>query len=212
MPYKKPLCEKGVRERPYAHFIKLCWFEIYFKDIHNEISFRKFCKNFKHLMETTTTIQDIENEYGLEWDYYNEDGSIKQPNYEDIKCNKWRKKYKYPELYAQFKSDKLMSTEVSEREKYIRNMSKLNNQDYILLDRCYDKEQEYTTIEETGGKDMTYYRNKNNDTISNIDDRLRKRNGFDKTKLEVDGKLKADVKTELLSKLERPLPELDPND
>ena len=163
-------------------------------------------------METTTTIQDIENEYGLEWDYYNEDGSIKQPNYEDIKCNKWRKKYKYPELYAQFKSDKLMSTEVSEREKYIRNMSKLNNQDYILLDRCYDKEQEYTTIEETGGKDMTYYRNKNNDTISNIDDRLRKRNGFDKTKLEVDGKLKADVKTELLSKLERPLPELDPND
>ena len=49
------------------------------------------------------------------------------------------------------------------------------------------------TYQELETKDMTYYRNKNNDTISNADDRLRKRNGFDKTKLEVDGNLKADV-------------------
>ena len=93
-----------------------------------------------------------------------------------------------------------MSTEDTEREKYIRYMAKLNQNDFNLLDRCYDKEKEYTTIEE-GGKDMTYYRNKNNDTISNIDDRLRKRNGFDKTKLEVDGKLKADVETETTTKV-----------
>lgn len=199
MPYKKPLCEKGVRERPYAHFIKLCWFEVHFRDIKNEISFRKFCKNFKKIMEDTTIIEDIESDYGLEWEYYNEDGSLKEPNYEDIKSNQWRKKYKYKELYGVFKSDKLMSTEVTEREKYIRHMAKLNSHDYDLLDRCYEKEDEYTAIEESNGKDMTYYRNKNNETISNTDERLRKRNGFDKTKLEVEGNVKADVKQTITS-------------
>lgn len=193
MPYKKPLCEKGVRERPYAHFIKLCWFKVHFNDIKNEISFRKFCKNFAKLMESTTIIQDIETEYNLEWNYYNEDGSLKEPNYEDIKCNKWRKKYKYSELYQKFKSDNLMSVEMTERERYIRNMANLNNKDYDLIDTCYEKEKEFQIREKETGKDMTYYRNKNNDTISNADDRLRKRNGFDKTKLEVDGNLKADV-------------------
>ena len=192
MPYKKPLCEKGVRERPYAHFIKLCWFEVHFQDIQNKISFRKFCKNFKQIMENTTIIEDIEAEYDLEWSYYNEDGSLKEPNYEDIKCNKWRKKYKYSELYGIYKSDKLQSVEMTEREKYIRNLPKLNNHDYDLLDTCYEKEEEYQEKEKTTGKDMTYYRNKNNDTISNTDERLRKRNGFDKTKVELDGNIKSE--------------------
>lgn len=193
MPYKKPLCEKGVRERPYAHFIKLCWFEIHFKDIHNEISFRKFCKNFQQIIGNTTIIEDLEAEYNLEWNYYNEDGSLKEPNYEDIKCNKWRKKYKYSELYKKFKADKLGSTEMSEREKYIRNMAKLNTQDYKLLDRCYEKEEEYTIDEMNGGKDKTYYRNKNNDTISNIDERLRKRNNLTKETHVLEGNINADV-------------------
>lgn len=212
MPYKKPLCKKGVRERPYAHFIKLCWFEVHFRDINNKISFRKFCKNFKQIMEDTTIIEEIEQAYDLEWDYYNENGDICEPNYEDIKSNKWRKKYEYAELYGKFKADKLASVEMTEREKYIRNLPKLNNHDYELLDTCYDKEKEFKIREEETGKDMTYYRNKNSDTISNTDDRLRKRNGLDKTKLEVDGNIKANVKTELLAKLERPLPELDPDD
>ena len=60
---------------------------------------------------------------------------------------------------------------------------------------------------------MTYYRNKNNDTISNIDERLRKRNGFDRTKLEVDGKLKADVDAKvtvnLLERMKQKRGELD---
>ena len=114
------------------------------------------------------------------------------PDYDLVKGT-WVKKYEWREQYPKFKADRLMSTEDTEREKYIRYIAKLNKNDFNLLDRCYEKEEEYTTIEENGGKDMTYYRNKNNDTISVTDDRLRKRNGFDKTKVEVDGNINADV-------------------
>ena len=194
MPYKTPLRKNGVRESPFAHFIKLCWFEVHFKDINNKISRREFCINFEKHVVDTGIIEDIENEYNLSWTFYNKDGSYKTPNYDnDLYCNEWIKKYQWNTLYPIFKSEKLMSTEETEREKYIRHMARLNSNDYDLLDRCYVKEEEYTSIEESGGKDMTYYRNKNNDTISNIDERLRKRNGFDKTKVELNGDLKADV-------------------
>lgn len=197
MPYKTALRKKGVRESPFAHFIKLCWFEVHFKDVNNRISRREFCINFQKHVVDTGIIENIENEYGLCWNFYNADGTIKTPNYDnDLYCNEWIKKYEWDEQYPIFKSDKLMSTEVTEREKYIRNMAKLNSNDYDLLDTCYSKEEEYKS-KEADGKDMTYYRNKNNETISNTDERLRKRNGFDKTKLELDGNLKADVNAEV---------------
>ena len=194
MPYKKPLRKKGVRESPFAHFIKLSWFEVHFRDIQNKISRREFCINFKKHVIDTGIIEDIESEYNLCWNFYNDDGSMKQPNYDnDLHCNEWIKKYEWNTQYSNFKSDKLGSVEMTERERYIRNLPNLNNKDYDLIDTCYKKEKEFQLREKETGKDMTYYRNKNNDTISNADDRLRKRNGFDKTKLEVDGNLKADV-------------------
>lgn len=197
MTYKQPLRKKGVRESLFAHFIKLCWFEVHFRDIQNKISRRQFCINFQKHVVDAGIIEEIESEYNISWNFYNDDGSIKEPNYDnDLYCNEWIKKYEWNELYLKFKSDKLMSTEVTEREKYLRNLSKLNSQDYDLLNTCFEKEKEFQIREATTGKDMTYYRNKNSDTISNTDDRLRKRNGFDKTKVELEGNVKADVETE----------------
>lgn len=197
MPYKTPLRKKGVSETTFAHTVKLCWFYIKFEDIQDKITLKKFCDEFEKIVVSDGIWEKVLSEFNIDCDLHKEDGTIHKPNYDKLfRKEGWINKYEWKEQYPKFKADKLMSSEETEREKYIRYMAKLNQNDFNLLDRCYDKEEEYTTIEETGGKDMTYYRNKNNDTISNIDDRLRKRNGFDKTKLELDGKLKADVETE----------------
>lgn len=200
MPYKTRLRKEGVNERPFAHAVKLCWFILKFQDTRHKYTLEKFCKDFEKILKTQGILEILSDEYGIEWTYFNDDGSFCTPKYSTV-TSTWIRNNEWREQYPRFKADRLMSTEDTEREKYIRYMAKLNQNDFNLLDRCYDKEKEYTAIEENGDKDMTYYRNKNNDTISNIDDRLRKRNGFDKTKLELDGKLKADVETETTTKV-----------
>ena len=194
MPYKTPLRKKGVSETTFAHTVKLCWFHVKFEDIQDNTSLRKFCEHFEEIVVAGGIWEKVISDYNIDCDLHKPDGTIHKPDYKKLfSKDGWINKYEWKTQYPQFKADKLMTTEDTEREKYIRYMKKLNQNDYNLLDRCYGKEEEYTIIEESGGKDMTYYRNKNNDTISNIDERLRKRNGFDRTKLEVDGKLKADV-------------------
>lgn len=192
MPYKKPMKGKGKNERPFAHAVKLCWFLVQFEDPYHKITLKKFCDEFEEIIKQRQIIEILGGEYGIEWTFYNDDGSLCKPNYETARKT-WSPNYNWREQYRIFKSDRLMNTEDSEREKYLRHISKMNQKDFNLLNRCYDKEKEYTSVEENDGKDMTYYRNKNNDTISNIDERLRKRNGFDKTKVEFNGDLKADV-------------------
>lgn len=194
MPYKKPLQKKGVKETTFAHTVKLCWFHIKFNDIQDKITLKKFCDDFEKIVVEDGIWEKVVTDYDIDCDLYKKDGTLHKPNYDKLfRKTGWINKYEWKTLYPIFKSDMLMSTEETEREKYIRHMARLNSNDYDLLDRCYVKEEEYTSIEESGGKDMTYYRNKNNDTISNIDERLRKRNGFDKTKVELNGDLKADV-------------------
>lgn len=197
MPYKTPLRKPKVRESVFAHTVKLCWFYVKFEDINNKITLKKFCDEFEEIVVIGGIWEKVLTEFDIDCDLHKKDGTIHKPVYKKLFGKKgWINLYGWNTLYPQFKSDKLMSTEVTERERYIRNMRKLNSNDYELLDRCYDKEDEYATIED-GGKDMTYYRNKNNDTISNIDDRLRKRNGFDKTKVEFDGKMDANVNADI---------------
>lgn len=73
-----------------------------------------------------------------------------------------------------------METDNSEMEKYIRQKSFFNRKDSEVMRTCYDKEDDFKVIEEESGKDMTYYRNKNNETISAAEERWRKRLGLDK--------------------------------
>lgn len=212
MPYKTRKAQGNKGESEFALAVKLCWFIYKFENPNNQIPLKKFCDDFEEFVVNGHILEILSDDYGIEWTFYNKDGSMCSPNYNTARKS-WRPNYLWKEEYPKFKSDRLMSTEATEREKYIRYMAKLNKNDFDLLDRCYDKEKEYTAIEESGGKDMTYYRNKNNDTISNIDDRLRKRNGFDKTKVEVDGNLNASVEakvsTNLLEKMKQKRSELD---
>ncbi len=197
MPYKKPLRKKGVSETTFAHTVKLCWFHIKFEDIHNKISLKKFCEDFEKIVVSAGIWEKVISEYNIDCDLHKEDGSIHKPNYDKLfRKDGWINKYEWKTQYPQFKSDMLMSTDQTEQEKYIRYKSKLNKQDYELLDTCDEKEKEFQLKERETGKDMTYYRNKNNETKSHVEERLRKRNGFDKTTVELDGKLAADVTTE----------------
>lgn len=194
MPYKKPLRKKGVRETVFAHTVKLCWFHIKFEDINNKISLKKFCEDFENIVIIGGIWERVLSEYNIDCDLYKEDGSIHKPDYKKLFSKKgWINQYEWKEQYPIFKSDMLMSTEATEREKYLRYMVKLNQEDYELMNTCHEKEREYRKREEETGKDMTYYRNKNNETKSQTDERLRKRNGFDKTKVEFEGNVKADV-------------------
>lgn len=193
MPYHKRIIKKGKRESPFAHFIKLLWFLVKYNDIYDEITLTEFCKKFEEIVVSEGLIEIIERDYDLTWTFYNEDGTICKPVYDTI-SEKWRHKDKYgwEEFYPYFKADRLRLTEDSEREKYIRRLPVLNKRDYRVLDRCAEKNEDYTEIEIHTERDMTYYRNKNNETSSNVEERLRKRNGFN-IKVEVNGEVNSKV-------------------
>jgi len=178
MPYRKPLKENGTSERPYAHAVKLCYFLVKFQRVNNPYDLKYFCTHFDEIVETYHLLEILEDEFGITWTYFNDDGSICKPKYETA-CKRWKPNNKWEEQYPIFKSDRLMSSDQTELEKYIRQKAYFNRKDSELMGTCYDKENDYKAAEDKG-KDMTYYRNKNNETISTTEERWRKRLGLDK--------------------------------
>ena len=186
MPYKTPLRKKGIRETVFEHTVKLCWFYVKFEDIHDKITLKKFCENFEEIVVTEGIWEKVISEFNIDCDLHKADGSIHKPNYKKLFAKKgWINQYGWREQYPIFEANKLMSTPDTEREKYYRNMSRLNQQDYELMETCHEKEKEYCEKEKETGKDMTYYRNKNNETKSQTDERLRKRIGINEENINI---------------------------
>ena len=182
MPYKKPLREKGIREPPYWHFIKLCWFMVHFEDIFDKISIRKFCIDFIELVISKGIIEKIELEYGLTWEWNNEDGTPIIPDYDKLmNPNSKPKKYKWYAHYPIFKTDRLQLIENSEREKFIRNIPNLTKSCYDTINHCAKREKQFDQIETETGGGMDYPRNKNTDTKKNEVEMLMNIIGLDKS-------------------------------
>lgn len=187
MPYKKPLREKGIREPPYWHFIKLCWFRVHFDDVLHEISIRKFCKNFFELVVFKGIIEDLELEYNLEWDYFDDEGNILIPDYDKLMNPKSKpKKYKWYDHYPIFRTDRLNNIDNSELEKYIRMKPELNNHSIRVIRTCNKRDIHFNKIENETGKNMDYHRNKNSETRRNEETAWCQRVGVDETKLKID--------------------------
>lgn len=179
MPYKTPKRNGRKGESEFALAVKLCWFIYQFENPNKPIPLKKFCDEFEEIVNRGQILQILADDYGICWDFYNKDNSICKPNY-DTARKAWKPKYKWKEEYPIFKSDRLMETDNSEMEKYIRQKSFFNRKDSEVMRTCYEKEDDFKAIEEESGKDMTYYRNKNNETISTAEERWRKRLGLDK--------------------------------
>lgn len=177
MPYKTRLQKKGVNEQPFAHAVKLCWFILQFEDVHHKYSLQKFCNQFCDVISSMSILEILQDDYGIDWTFYNEDGKVCTPDYDLVKGT-WVKKYEWREQYPQFKADRLMSSDETELEKYIRQKAYFNRKDSELMETCYNKETDYK-VAEADGKDMTYYRNKNSETISATEERWRTRLGLD---------------------------------
>ncbi len=168
MPYKKPLRKTGIAEPHYWHFIKLCWFIVHFEDIQDEISIRKFCREFKEIVINKGIIEKVEQEFNLEWDWWNEDGTHKEPDYDKLMNPKSKpKKYGWYTQYPVFKTDRLQSLENSEREKFIRNIPNLAKSCYTTIQHCEEREDWFKMMEDETGKPFDYPRNKNTDTKRN---------------------------------------------
>jgi len=172
MPYKTPLRKKGVSETTFAHTVKLCWFHVKFEDIQNKITLKKFCDDFERIVVSGGIWEKVLSDYNIDCDLHKKDGSIHKPNYDKLfRKDGWINKYEWKTQYPIFKSDMLMSSEETERERYIRFTRKMNDEDYNSLNQCYNNKR----------LPLNVYENcKNEETITIIDERLRKRNGFDK--------------------------------
>jgi len=180
MPYKTRKRNGKKGESEFALAVKLCWFIYQFENPNNPIPLKKFCDEFEEIVEHGHILQILTDDYNVDWTFYNKDGSMCSPKY-DTARKAWQPKYLWKEEYPQFKSDRLMSTDDSEMEKYIRQKSYFNRKDSEIMRTCYDKENDYLKKEaEEDSKDMTYYRNKNQETITNIEERWRRRLGLDK--------------------------------
>lgn len=201
MPYKTPLRKPKVRESVFAHTVKLCWFYVKFEDIHNKITLKKFCEDFEEIVVIGGIWEKVLSEYDIDCELHKPDGTIHKPDYKKLFAKKgWINLYDWKTQYPIFKADMLIASDDTERERYIRNTRKMNDEDYDSLEECYQRKKEPLTV---------YENNKNEETITIIDERLRKRNGFDKEStinlnadVEADVKTKADIAQDIILKPE----------
>ena len=175
MPYKKPLRKKGVREPHHLHFLKLCWFELHFEDIYDEISRKNFIENFFKYDEKVGIIEKVESEYNLVWSY-----DKKNFDWENLDKHSIFTKYEWDSQYKIFKTDKLQNTKLTARELYERRTVKdtitnLKQEDDI------DKQIERLSEEQSkDGLHHEYRIAKLHETKSNIEQRVSKRLGIAK--------------------------------
>ncbi|WP_304105246.1 hypothetical protein [Methanobrevibacter ruminantium] len=192
MPYKKPLRKKGVREPLHLHFLKLCWFEIHFEDIYDEISRKKFIENFFKYDEKVGIIEKVESEYNLVWAY-----DKKNFDWENLDKHSIFTKYEWDSQYKIFKTDKLQDTKLTARELYERRTVKdtitnLKQEDDI------DKQIERLSEEQSkDGLHHEYRIAKLHETKSNIEQRVSKRLGLDEQNLNITMDSTNDEKIEL---------------
>ena len=192
MPYKKPLRKKGVREPHHLHFLKLCWFEIHFEDIYDEISRKNFIENFFKYDEKVGIIEKVESEYNLVWSY-----DKKNFDWENLDKHSIFTKYEWDSQYKIFKTDKLQNTKLTARELYERRTVKdtitnLKQEDDI------DKQIERLSEEQSkDGLHHEYRIAKLHETKSNIEQRVSKRLGLDEQNLNIKMDSTNDEKIEL---------------
>lgn len=172
MPYKNPLRKPGVSETTFAHTVKLCWFYVKFEDIHNKTTLKKFCEDFEKIVVIGGIWEKVLSDFNIDCDLHKKDGTIHKPDYKKLfGKDGWINKYDWKTQYPIFKADMLIASDDTERERYIRYTRRLNNEDYDSLERCYQRKYD----------DLNVYENsKNEETITIIDERLRKRVGLDK--------------------------------
>ncbi len=167
MPYHKRLRKKGVNEKIFPHSVKLLWFEVHFDDIYDEISLYYFCTHFSEIIKSR----------GIEWEFKNEDGSLKTPDYRTVKT-KWYDKYEWETQYPIFKTDKLQATRNTARERIERRLDKDTIIDLKQLDSFDEKHEKLIQQEKREGIDNTYRINKNQETKNMVTQRLYDRVGY----------------------------------
>lgn len=124
MTWRKPLIKPGVREPPYLHYIKLCWFEYHFEDVTDEASRKYFIEHFYEIAKDMAIFEKIEKNYGISFNFKNKDGTPKTFDYDSMHKNQIFGKYEWDDLYKLFKIDKLKNTTNTARERVERSMDK----------------------------------------------------------------------------------------
>lgn len=194
MPYRKPLHIKGAWEPPHLHYLKLCWFEVHFEDVTDEISRKYFVEHFFEIAESRSLYEKMEEIYGLKWEYFNDDGTPKKYNWEVLDKNSVFTRYQWKEQYPIFKTDKLQLTNDTARERVERSIDKDTVDDiieYRWLTQKIKSLQESSDMRPDLDYSKTIQRYQRAKTI--IADRISKRLGLDELNVNLDGKLDIDA-------------------
>lgn len=194
MPYRKPIHKKGAWEPPRLHYLKLCWFEFHFDDVTDKTSRKYFIEHFFEIAESLGLFEKIEENYGIKWEFYNEDGTPKEYNYEVLDKQCIFRRYEWKELYSIFKTDKLQSTRDTARERVERSIDKDTIDDIIDYRWTDQKIKELEKLAERNhyvDYSKLIQRYQRSKTI--IADRISKRLGLDELNVNVNGKLDVDA-------------------
>ena len=193
MPYRKPLIKKGARESPRLHYLKLCWFEVHFEDVTEQISRKHFIENFFEYAESMGLYEKIESLYGIKWDFYNKDGTPKEYNYTVLDKQCIFSRYDWNSQYPIFKIDKLKTTHDSACERVERSKDKHTLEDLQDYEYVSKRIKKLQSMEEAGYEGLGVELNRLDKQKSRITERISRRLGLDELNVNVDGKLDVDA-------------------
>lgn len=184
--FTEPKRGNGLNESKICYSTKKLWAITHYNDFYHKITFKHFINNIKHFIEI----------YQFDWDK-----SLGYPNYSTA-C-RWYKKYDFKACEECYENYQLGHNQKEAQKLYDKRYFNDTSTDYQRLDETAKNIDELRSQSHPN----VYAIAKEEETYDRIAGRIQDRLGRKSERYEVD--MKANVKSDLLVRLERQLPELE---
>lgn len=167
--WREPIREKGARESPYAHDVKLVLIKAKYQDTYNELTLKEIINDFQHYVELTS----------YPWEHYTKDGEFIEPNYETVITN-WITKYKFHECYAAYEHEMIATSKEEAMLIYDKKLKADTITDFKTIERIDKRIDSLFNQQDISGMDHTYKIAKLEETKNSIWHRICERLGLNK--------------------------------
>ena len=167
--WREPIREKGARESPYAHDVKLVLIKAKYQDTYNELTIKDIISDFQHYVELVS----------YPWEHYNKDGEIILPNYDTVMSH-WLTKYKFHECYAAYEQEMIATSKEEAMLIYDKKLKADTITDFKTIEKIDKRIDSLFNQQDLSGVDHTYKIAKLEETKNSIWHRICERLGLNK--------------------------------
>lgn len=122
--WKKPIKRKGARESDFAYTVKLIIIKSLYDDVYDELTIKEIVENIQHYAKLS----------GIEFEFYNKDGTLKEVNYNTV-VNDWIPKYELHACYDAYEREMKDESKIKALQVFDKKLYKDTVKDFKTIDK-----------------------------------------------------------------------------